>query len=135
VHEIEGLLGRQAIDGLDLEALEMAVRQQALQLAARAVEQRLNADTSDNAGPRLPCGCGGEARYAGRRSKRFQSALGSLHLQRAYYHCGACGRGFCPRDRSLAQLSQLRAFSVEIWGGPCDKFCIFNVGCAQGFVV
>jgi hypothetical protein len=35
----------------------------------------------------------------------------------------------------LAQLSQLRAFSVEIWGGPCDKFCIFNVGCAQGFVV
>ncbi len=79
----------------------MAVRQQALQLAARAVEQRLNADTSDNAGPRLPCPCGGEARYAGRRSKHFHSALGSLHLQRAYYHCRSCGGGFCPRDRTL----------------------------------
>src|SRR5271157_4832710 len=101
VHEIEGLLGRQAIDGLDLDALEMAVRQQALQLAARAVEQRLNADTSDNAGPRLPCRCGGEARYAGRRCKRFHSVLGSLHLERAYYHCRSCGGGFCPRDHSL----------------------------------
>ncbi len=94
-------MGRQAVDQLDLEALEMAVRQQALQLAARAVEQRLNADTSDNAGPRLPCPCGGEARYAGRRSKHFHSALGSLHLQRAYYHCRSCGGGFCPRDRTL----------------------------------
>ena len=101
MHEIEVLVGRQAVDQLDLEALEMAVRQQALQLAARAVEQRLNADTSDNAGPRLPCPCGGEARYAGRRSKHFHSALGSLHLQRAYYHCRSCGGGFCPRDRTL----------------------------------
>ena len=101
MHEIEALLGRQAVDQLDLEALEMAVRQQALQLAARAVEQRLNADTVDNAGPRLPCRCGGEARYAGRRSKRFHRALGSLHWQRAYYHCGSCGGGFCPRDRTL----------------------------------
>jgi len=101
VHEIEVLVGRQAVDQLDLEALEMAVRQQALQLAARAVEQRLNADPSDNAGPRLPCPCGGEARYAGRRSKHFHSVLGSLHLQRAYYHCRSCGGGFCPRDRTL----------------------------------
>ena len=101
MHEIEALVGRQAVEQLDLEALEMAVRQQALQLAARAVEQRLNADTSDNAGPRLPCPCGGEARYTGRRSKHFHSALGSLHLQRAYYHCRSCGGGFCPRDRTL----------------------------------
>jgi hypothetical protein len=101
VHEIEALVGRQAVDELDLEALEMAMRQQALQLAARAVEPRLNADTSDNAGPRLPCRCGGEARYAGRRCKRFHSVLGSLHLERAYYHCRSCGGGFCPRDRSL----------------------------------
>lgn len=95
------LLGRQAVDELDLEVLERAVRQQALQLAARAVEQRLNADTSDEAGPRLACRCGGEARYVGRRSKRFDSVLGSLRLERAYYHCRSCGSGFCPRDRRL----------------------------------
>jgi hypothetical protein len=41
--------------------LEMAARRQALQLAARALEQRLNADTSDHAGPELSCSCGEQA--------------------------------------------------------------------------
>src|ERR1700723_4345973 len=50
VQEIETLLSRQAVEDLDLEALELAVRQQALQLAGAAVEQRLNADTSDERG-------------------------------------------------------------------------------------
>ena len=128
MHEIEALVGRQAIDGLDLEALEMAVRQQALQLAARAVEQRLNADTSDNAGPHLPCRCGGEARYAGRRSKRFHSVLGSLHLQRAYYHCGSCGRGFCPRDRSLGVENASLSPAVTRMVGTVGALVSFQEG-------
>jgi hypothetical protein len=66
VQEIETLLGRQAVEELDLEALELAVRQQVLQLAAAAVEQRLNADTSDERGSRNRCGCGQEARLVGR---------------------------------------------------------------------
>jgi hypothetical protein len=86
---------------LDLEAVEMAARRQALRLAARALEQRLNADTSDYAGPELPCQCGGSAQYHGRRAKTFESVLGPLHLERAYYHCAPCKSGFCPRDRAL----------------------------------
>lgn len=101
VQEIETLLGRQAVESLDFEALEVAVRQQVLQLAGRAVEQRLNADTSDEVGSRVPCRCGGEAHFAGRRSKQFHSVLGPLRLERAYYHCPACGHGYCPRDRHL----------------------------------
>jgi hypothetical protein len=65
------------------------------------VEQRLNADHSDHRGPSVSCPCGNPARYAGRRIKAFQSALGELSLERAYYHCGACEAGFCPRDRAL----------------------------------
>lgn len=79
----------------------MAARRQALRLAARALEQRLNADTSDYAGPQLVCACGQSARYVDRRAKSFVSVLGPLRLERAYYHCAACGRGFCPRDRAL----------------------------------
>jgi hypothetical protein len=75
VQEIETLLSRQAVEDLDLEALELAVRQQALQLAGAAVEQRLNADTSDEQGSRIRCGCGQEARLVGRRSKQVQSVL------------------------------------------------------------
>jgi hypothetical protein len=37
----------------------------------------------------------------GRRGKTVQSVLGPLRLERAYYHCSACGHGFFPRDRAL----------------------------------
>lgn len=98
---MENLLGRQAAQDLDLEALEMAVRQRVLSLAGSFLERWLNRDTSDYAGPHLACSCHAEARYAGRHRKRFRSVLGDLELQRAYYHCSCCGRGFCPRDRQL----------------------------------
>jgi hypothetical protein len=99
--DIEALLGRQSLDGLDLEALEAAVRRQALGLAALAIQQRLNADHSDGEQTHHTCSCGGVARYAGRRAKTFHSILGALELERAYYHCPACGHGFFPRDRRL----------------------------------
>ncbi len=86
---------------MDFEAIETAVRRRALELAARAIERCLNADRSDHAGPTLRCGCGKVARYAGRHEKTFQSALGPLRLERAYYHCDACHAGLCPRDRAL----------------------------------
>ncbi|MBI4841887.1 MAG: ISKra4 family transposase [candidate division NC10 bacterium] len=101
VAEIEALVGPGAVDGLDFEAIETAARRRALAIAARAVEQRFNADPSDHRGPTLSCRCGKPARYAGRRAKTFQSALGELTLERAYYHCEACQAGFCPRDRAL----------------------------------
>jgi hypothetical protein len=86
----------------------MAARRQALRLAAFALEQRLNADTSDHAGPQLPCSCGGRADYHGRHSKTLESVLGPLHLERAYYHCAQCQSGFCPRDQAL----RLESFSL-----------------------
>jgi hypothetical protein len=90
---------------LDFEALEMAARRQALRLAAHALEQRLNRDTSDHVGPELPCPCGGSAQYHGRHAKTFESVLGPLQLDRAYYHCEQCQSGFCPRDRDLGLAS------------------------------
>ena len=84
------------------------MRRQALRLAARALEQRLNADLSDHAGPELLCFCGEMAQYHGRPGKTFESVLGPLHLERAYYHCAKCESGFCPRDHAL----RLELFSL-----------------------
>src|SRR5229473_533196 len=47
VHEIEALIAPGAADRLDFEAVETAARRRALEVAARAVEQRLNADHSE----------------------------------------------------------------------------------------
>jgi hypothetical protein len=51
VAEIDALVGPGAVDRLNFEAVEVAARRQALRVAARALEQRLNADPSDHVGP------------------------------------------------------------------------------------
>ena len=100
--EIDRFVGTGPDDRIDFEAAETAVRRSALQLAARAVEQRLDADLSDGCGPFRPCPrCGRPARYRGRRPKTFETVLGPLTLQRAYYHCPPCGTGCFPRDAAL----------------------------------
>ena len=94
----------------------MALRHRVLRLAARALQERLNADLSDHAGPTRPCPCGGVARYVGRRSKGFQTVLGKLTLERAYFHCVDCGAGFCPRDRALGLGSSLSPALIRMVG-------------------
>ena len=90
VAEIEALLGTGVVDEWDFEAIETAARCMA-RVAARVVEQRLNADT-DHAGPTLPCACGQSARYADRHGKNFESVLGPLRLERAYYYASVAKR-------------------------------------------
>ena len=68
LQEVEALVGPGAVEELDFEALEVALRHGTLRLAARAIEQRLNADTSDYTGAQRPCSCGQTARYVDRRS-------------------------------------------------------------------
>ena len=81
------------------------------------MEGRLNADRSDQARPVAPCRCGAEARYAGRRPKTFQTALGEITLQRAYFHCPRCQGGFCPRDLALGlQASSLSPAVLRMVG-------------------
>jgi len=97
-------------------------------VAARAVEQRLNADHSDHSGPTHPCPCGASARYAGRRAKRIQSVLGDLTLERAYYHCAACQAGFSPRDQSLGLVGSSLSPAVTRMVGLVGALVSFAEG-------
>ena len=99
--ELESLLGAALAEEVDLEAVETALRRRVLRVAVCQLQERLNADHSDFVGPTRPCACGQPARYVERRAKRFTSVLGELCLERAYYHCAACGQGHCPRDQAL----------------------------------
>lgn len=96
-----------------------------LAIAARAIEQRLNADTADYSGPERPCPCGNTARYVDRREQRFITAVGDLLLARAYSHCAACGRGVCPRDHALGMDGQS--------GSPAVLRMIGSVGALVSF--
>jgi len=97
-------------------------------VAARAVEQRLNADHSDHSGPTHPCPCGASDRYAGRRAKRIQSVLGDLTLERAYYHCAACQAGFSPRDQSLGLVGSSLSPAVTRMVGLVGALVSFAEG-------
>ena len=89
------------LDALDFEAVETRLRQVALEVAGQALQCQLNANHTDHDGPLHRCRCGHQARYAGRRDKTFTTVLGTLTLERAYYHCTGCGHGVFPRDRAL----------------------------------
>ena len=99
--EVAALIGRRAADELDFEATETRLRERALRLAARTLERALNADHSDQGEPHRACACGGLARLAGRRPRTIVTVLSEIEIERAYYHCEACGQGFCPRDRAM----------------------------------
>lgn len=122
------MIGPEAVLALDFEVLETAVRQRALALAARAVERRLNADRSDYVGPRVPCTCGQTARYAGRRSKRFDTVLGAMRLKRAYYDCPHCKTGFCPRDRAMGLEGRSLSPAVTRMVGTVGALVSFQEG-------
>ncbi len=99
-----------------------------MKIAARAVERRLNADLSDHGRAWLPCACGAQARYGGRRPKTFTTVLGEMTLMRAYYHCEACDKGFFPRDLALGMESVSLSPAVTRMTGLAAAMVSFEEG-------
>jgi hypothetical protein len=83
-----------------MEAAEQVIRAGLLKLGGSMLEQLLAADRGHR-GPRVPCGRGHEAEFAGYRDKSFDTALGLVTMSRAWYHCAECGHGLAPRDAEL----------------------------------
>jgi hypothetical protein len=77
------------------------IRAGLLRLGGSVLEQLLAADRGHR-GPRVPCGNGHQARFAGYRDKSFDTVLGLVTVTRAWYHCAQCGHGLAPRDAELS---------------------------------
>jgi hypothetical protein len=73
------------------------IRAGLLKLGAGMPGDVLSADRGHR-GPRVPCGNGHEAVFAGCRDKTFGTVLGPVTVTRAWYHCAECGHGLAPRD-------------------------------------
>ena len=50
--------------------------------------------------------CQESARFVDYRPKTLQSLVGTFGLDRAYYHCRACGKGTVPWDQTLGLSRQ-----------------------------
>ncbi len=91
--------------GAGLEAAELAIRAGVRELGRSVLEPLLAADPGYR-GPRAGCPCGHQAGFVSYRDKTVDTALGPVTLTRAWYHCGACGHGFAPRDGELGVAGQ-----------------------------
>jgi hypothetical protein len=76
------------------------IRAGLLRLGGAMLGEALSADRGRR-GPRVRCGNGHEAAFAGYRDKAFDTVLGPVTVTRAWYHCAACGHGLAPRDAEL----------------------------------
>jgi hypothetical protein len=83
-----------------MEAAERVIRAGLLRLGAGMLGEVLSSDRGRR-GPRVPCGHGHEAVFAGYRAKSFDTVLGLVTVTRAWYHCAECGHGLAPRDAEL----------------------------------
>jgi hypothetical protein len=92
---------RQKSGGLDLEAVEMAVRGSVHQAGSAVLSQLLEFDPPSSEHCQLPCSCGHTARYMELRSKPVLTAVGKAECLRPYYLCKDCHRGQFPVDVEL----------------------------------
>jgi len=84
---------------VDLEAVEMLVRESMHRAGAAALERLLSRPTRQP--PKVSCGCGHTAQYHDQRNKQLLTVLGPVQLQRSYYVCPQCHQGKIPRDEEL----------------------------------
>jgi hypothetical protein len=84
-----------------LEAQEFAIRSGMHAAGGLLLETLINADGGGYGGTRIRCRHGHLAEFVEYRSKTVTTALSSMHVHRAYYHCQQCGSGVIPKDAEL----------------------------------
>ncbi len=87
--------------GLDLEAVEMAMRAAMHRAGAAALSQLLRDDPPGPEDRQIPCPCGQKARYREMRARRVLTAVGEVEWLRRWYLCPHCHHGQCPADVAL----------------------------------
>ncbi len=86
--------------GEGIEAAELAIRAGLTRLGRGVLEDLLAADAGYR-GPRIDCRTGHQAEFVSYRDKTVDTVLGPVTVNRAWYHCAACGHGLAPRDAEL----------------------------------
>jgi len=92
---------RRKAGGLDLDAVEMALRSALHQAGAAALTQLLKFDPPGPEQRERPCPCGSTAYYRELRSKTVLTAVGQAACRRPYYLCDHCHHGQFPIDGDL----------------------------------
>jgi len=83
---------------LKLSDIERLVRVAGEQVMKRLTARLVGAGAQE-AESHICAECGGEARYKGQKARDLITETGEVRLERAYYYCPNCRKGFFPLDR------------------------------------
>jgi hypothetical protein len=115
---------RHKTGGLDLEAVEMALRTALHAAGAAGLTELLRLPSP--AQPSLPCPCGSKAHFKGMRTKPLVTVLGPAELLRPYYWCSDCHQGQFPSDTALevedTECSPGVRRMLALVGSECSSF-------------
>jgi hypothetical protein len=84
-----------------LDQIEEAAEQIGNQVKRDLEREIIRQEGTGEQGKQTACPCGQMARYVADYSRRYVTRHGVLRLERAYYHCRPCRKGFCPLDARL----------------------------------
>src|SRR5437879_4863020 len=90
----------QHIEAGNIEEAE-SIAQEVRRMAASCVFEKATVGMSRERtyrGSWVKCSCGKRARFVSYRRRYVKSAYGEASVERAYYHCRACGKGQAPWD-------------------------------------
>jgi uncharacterized protein with PIN domain len=95
------LAGRSEKQDLQLRDIERLVREAGQSVMGRFTAELVEGE--EEAEERGVCPeCGGQARYKGRKVRDVVTETGEVRLERAYYYCPTCRKGFFPPRPPLA---------------------------------
>ena len=99
--------------GVDLEALEAALREAAHVAGARVLEGLLRDVGVGRRDAPARCRCGALMQSSGVRAKQVQTLLGWIAFERSRYGCPRCGRAHYPGDEALDVVNTSRSPGVR----------------------
>ncbi len=95
--------------GVDLEAVEGALRCAVLAAGARILERLIEGVGRGRRREPLSCVCGATMMSKGLDEKELMTILGTVRFRRSRYECGACGRAVYPGDEQLDVVGTSRS--------------------------
>jgi hypothetical protein len=95
--------------------IEKEIYLKTLNMGRKILQAVLDDFRLDYKGNFIPCRCGNEMKFVDRRTKNIYTIFGKIKVQRAYYYCSGCGKGYFPLDKKFGiSKSNFSPFLKEI---------------------
>jgi Uncharacterised protein family (UPF0236) len=110
-----------------LDEIEQTVEEVSVEMERELERRILEQQESLPAWPenQARCACGALARFRQRRPRLLVTRHGEGYLERRYYYCAACRRGFAPLDQQLGLDRGVTTTQVRVWVATLGAYLPF----------